>query len=67
MKGREQKLINELEFVDGYIWANVFYYNGMVKIDPDSGYIVDMVDFSPLHNAEMSLVKELGQIRGYDY
>ena len=60
-------MINELEFVDGYIWANVFYYNGMVKIDPDSGYIVEKVHFSPLHAAEMSLVKELGQLRGYDY
>ena len=37
--GRSQPLINELEFVDGYIWANVFAWSGMIKIDPNSGYI----------------------------
>lgn len=37
--GRSQSMINELEFVDGYIWANIFYLNGMVRIDPNSGYV----------------------------
>ena len=46
--GHSQRLINELEFVDGYIWANIFYFNGMVKIDPNSGYIVQAIDFTPL-------------------
>ena len=67
MNGNEQEKINELEFVDGHIWANVFHENGIIKIDPDSGYIVDIVDLTPLHDAEMSLVKELGQERGYDH
>ena len=39
----------------------------MIKIDPDSGFIVDIVDFKPLYDAEMSLVKELGQLNGYDH
>ena len=56
--GQHQKLLNELEFVDGYIWANVFYFNGMIKIDPNSGLIVKTVDFAPLHDAEINLVKE---------
>lgn len=30
MNGQEQAMINELQFVDGYIWANVFYLNGMI-------------------------------------
>ena len=38
--GQSQSLINELEFVDGYIWANIFYFDGMVRIDPHSGYIL---------------------------
>ena len=65
--GQHQKLLNELEFVDGYIWANVFYFNGMIKIDPNSGLIVKTVDFAPLHDAEMNLVKEKRQLVGYDH
>ena len=45
---RKKKLINELEFVDGYIWANVFYLNGMIKIDPSTGYIKETIDFTAL-------------------
>lgn len=66
-QGKPLKLINELEFVDGMIWANVFYYNGMVEIDPESGYVRRYVDFAPLHKAEMGLVKESNGLRGYDY
>lgn len=53
--------------MDGYIWANVFYLNGMIQIDPDYGHIVDVVDFTPLYNAEMALVQEENQLKGYDY
>ena len=50
------KRLNELEFVDGYIWSNVFYLNGMVKIDPSNGQVVEEVDFEELHDAEMEIV-----------
>ena len=46
--GQSQPYINELEFVDGSIWANIFYYNGMVRIDPNSGYIEEFVSFAEL-------------------
>ena len=32
--------INELEWVDGFIYANVWYKNVLLKIDPSTGYIV---------------------------
>ena len=66
-RGSPQALINELEFVDGYIWANVFYFNGMAKIDPNSGYIVDAIDFGALHDAEMNAVEANDQRFGYDH
>ncbi len=31
--------LNELEFVDGFIWANVYMSNRIVKIDPASGQV----------------------------
>lgn len=65
--GKNQDKINELQFVDGFIWANIFYLNGMFKIDPKSGKVVDEIDFEILHDAEMKMVKELGQSVGYDH
>ena len=65
--GQSQGMINELEFVDGSIWANVFYFDGMVRIDPDSGVISEAIDFAPLRAAEMTIVQEKNQDRNYDY
>lgn len=44
------KEVNELEFVNGYIYANVWQTNWIVKIDPSNGRIVGKIDFSPLGN-----------------
>ena len=60
-------MINELEFVDGSIWANVFYFDGMVRINPDSGVIEEAIDFAPLRKAEMTVVKEKNQDQTYDW
>jgi glutamine cyclotransferase len=38
--------INELEFVDGFIFANVWETNTIVKIDASSGKVVGRIDFS---------------------
>jgi len=40
--------INELEYVQGFIWANVWYDNHILKIDPTTGKVVASVDFSAL-------------------
>ncbi|MBS1743897.1 MAG: glutaminyl-peptide cyclotransferase [Bacteroidetes bacterium] len=32
--------INELEYIDGFIWANVWNTNRIVKIDPETGHVV---------------------------
>ncbi len=38
--------INELEFAEGFIWANIWHKNQIVKIDPTSGNIVGFIDLS---------------------
>ena len=45
----------------------MFYFNGMIKIDPSSGYVVDTIDFSALHDAEMGLVGYQNKMGGYDH
>lgn len=40
--------LNELEYIKGYIYANIWMKNIIVKIDPATGYIVGELDLSSL-------------------
>ena len=40
--------INELEYVDGFIYANQWQYNYMLKINPATGEVVAKMDLSDL-------------------
>jgi len=40
--------INELELVDGFIYANVWETNFIIKINPETGKVVGIADFSGL-------------------
>jgi glutaminyl-peptide cyclotransferase len=42
--------INELEFVDGFVYANIWQKNIIVKIDINKGVVVKKIDLSPLIN-----------------
>jgi glutamine cyclotransferase len=42
------KDLNELEYIEGYIFANIWQTNNIVKIDPQSGKIVGRLDLSQL-------------------
>lgn len=37
--------LNELEYVNGFVYANVYQTNKIVKIDPESGHIVGILNF----------------------
>lgn len=38
--------INELEYINGYIYANKWLTNEILKIDPNTGYVVAKLDLS---------------------
>ena len=40
--------LNELEFIDGRIWANIWHEDQLVAIDPESGAVVGRLDLSGL-------------------
>jgi glutamine cyclotransferase len=40
--------INELEFIDGYIYANLWQTDYVAKIDPNTGVIVGKINFGSL-------------------
>ncbi len=44
--GRRQDHINELEYVNGYVYANVWYKNYILKIDPSSGKVVGKIEMA---------------------
>ncbi len=45
--------LNELEYIDGVIWANVWHTNLIARIDPETGSVLDWLDLSSLA-AEMA-------------
>lgn len=45
---QEYRALNELEFVDGYLFANVYTQNYIIKIDPKDGRVVGIIDCDEL-------------------
>lgn len=43
-QGRPLEQINELEYIDGEIWANIWHSDMIVRIDPNTGQVTRFVD-----------------------
>lgn len=43
-EGRDVDRINELEWIDGQVWANRWQSNEILRIDPVSGRVVGLID-----------------------
>jgi glutaminyl-peptide cyclotransferase len=52
LNGQAVEMLNELECVDGFIYANVWQTDRIVKIDKTSGFVVTDIDASTLLSAE---------------
>lgn len=48
LNGRPVRRLNELEWIDGMIWANIWETRSIVRIDPESGVVDAMIDLSAL-------------------
>ncbi len=59
--------LNELEYVNGYIYANVFTTNTIVKINPLSGLVVAKVDCTALFNEAQKKFPGLMEMNGIAY
>jgi len=42
------KRLNELEYIDGEVWANIWYDDRLVRISPEDGAVLGYVDLSGL-------------------
>ena len=48
MDGKSVRYLNELEYIDGKVWANVYTSDTIVIIDPSDGTVVGTVDCKEL-------------------
>lgn len=48
LNGKSVKYINELEWIDGKIWANVYMTDMILVIDPDTGDVTAQIDCTGL-------------------
>jgi glutamine cyclotransferase len=46
--GQPLSLINEMEWIDGRLWANVYLTDKIVVIDPATGQVEGVLDFAGL-------------------
>lgn len=50
-RGQPVERLNELEYVKGEIWANIWYDDRIVRINPQTGDVIDWLDIAPLLKA----------------
>jgi glutaminyl-peptide cyclotransferase len=58
--------LNELEFINGEIWANVWKSNRIVRIDPASGQVVGNIDLTGLLDTT-NLTERVDVLNGIAY
>ena len=59
--------INELEYAGGFIYANIYTTNLIVKIDPIDGNILGMIDLSLIVNEAKRMHKNSLEMNGIAY
>lgn len=60
------QLLNELEYIDGSIWANVWQTNKIIIIDPSSGLVTGRVDLTGILPADQAANAEVLNGIAYD-
>lgn len=62
-----QYSLNELEYVGGYIYANIYQTNIIVKINPANGEILGILDLSQLVNQLSKENPNIAELNGIAY
>lgn len=65
--GEPAKAINELEYINGYIYANQWQTNYILKIDPAKGEVVAKMDLTPTVNQERAQNPNAEYLNGIAY
>jgi glutaminyl-peptide cyclotransferase len=59
--------VNELEYIDGYIYANQYLTNNILKIDPSNGKVVGKLDLSNLQAEAKKTNPDIDVLNGIAY
>jgi glutaminyl-peptide cyclotransferase len=59
--------VNELEYVEGFVWGNVYQTNDIVKINPQTGEIVGKMNFDNLLDPQSKLQSRAEYFNGIAY
>lgn len=59
--------INELEYINGFIYANQWQYNYILKIDPNSGQVVAKFDLTDIMNRVKAQAPYANELNGIAY
>jgi glutamine cyclotransferase len=65
--GLKRDSLNELEYIKGYIYANVWLTEHVVKIDPANGKVIGKLDLSPLAMKAALAGQQSGEMNGIAY
>lgn len=66
-KGKPIMELNELEFVKGEIWANIWQTGWIVRIDPATGKLLGRIDLNSLADAEQKSNSHADVLNGIAY
>lgn len=61
------QFLNELEYIDGFIYANVWLKNVIVKIDPSNGNVVGKIDLTNLKDNALRINPNAQETNGIAY
>jgi glutamine cyclotransferase len=65
--GAVAKNLNELEFIEGYIFANQWTTNYILKIDPSNGEVVGKLDLSEFAKKAKWMYPQADVLNGIAY
>ena len=66
-KGQPLMAINELEYIKGEIWSNIWMKNTIVRIDPATGKLLGTIDLSKLVNEAQKDYDKADVLNGIAY
>lgn len=66
-KGKPVMQLNELEFVKGEIWANIWQTGWIVRIDPATGKLLGRIDMNKLSDEEQAKNPRADVLNGIAY
>lgn len=64
--GQPIERLNELEFIDGQVWANIWQTDAIARIDPATGAVMGWIDLSGLLSPEERISADVLNGIAYD-